>query len=87
MNKTCPFCGKKDAFIDTIDCSGARPPKFRVQCRECKVATAWYDTEEAAWKAWNTRDTRGVNMMINKDAFILNNLFYSRNQFTNNCTP
>ena len=55
MNENCPFCGKDVAAIDTLNYAGGKVAKYRVQCQECKVATAWYDTADEAWAAWNTR--------------------------------
>jgi Lar family restriction alleviation protein len=58
MTRNCPFCGKK-AAVDTLKYTGGRPAMYRVQCLECRAATKWYDTEEAAWEAWNKRVTGG----------------------------
>jgi len=86
MNKSCPFCGKNVAIIDTLNYTGGKASKYRVQCQECKVATAWYETADEAWAAWNMRKTSWSNTLINKNVFILNNLIYIRNQLTGNCS-
>ena len=54
----CPFCGNK-AAVDTLNYTGGKPAKFRVQCLQCKAATAWHDSEETAWAAWNRRKAQG----------------------------
>ena len=87
-NFNCPFCGG-EAAVDTLNYAGGKPSKFRIQCRECKAATAWYDTADEAWAAWDKREVSQVSevsILINKDAFILSGLFYTRNQITGNCT-
>jgi Lar family restriction alleviation protein len=81
----CPFCGKK-AAVDTLKYAGGKPALYRVQCLECKTATAWYDTEAAAWEAWNKRVSGGMNFAVDKDIFILDGLLFRRSQFTGNCT-
>ena len=86
MTKHCPFCGKRNAAIDTLNCAGGKPAKFRVQCRECLAATRWCDTEAGAWEVWERRETEIVNFVISRDVFILNNLLYIRNRPTGNCT-
>jgi len=53
-HNNCPFCGN-GAGIDTLKYAGGKPGKFRAQCQGCNAATAWYETEEKAWKAWDTR--------------------------------
>jgi Lar family restriction alleviation protein len=84
MNKSCPFCGKK-ATIDTLNYTGGKAAKYRVQCQECRAATDWYDSEAAAWAAWNRRIPDGMNRVIDKNTFILYGLLYSRNPQTGNC--
>jgi Lar family restriction alleviation protein len=51
----CPFCGKPQAIIDTLNYHGEKPVEFRVQCQACGVTTRWCDTEEQAGEAWNSR--------------------------------
>jgi Lar family restriction alleviation protein len=80
----CPFCGKK-AAADTLNYTGGKPVMFRVQCRECKAATAWYQTEEEARAAWNRRVSGGMNFVVNRDTFIMDGLLYNRNRLTGNC--
>jgi hypothetical protein len=84
----CPFCGK-GAAADALNYAGGRPAKFRIQCAGCKAASGWHDTEAGARKAWEMREAArlgGANLLFNKDAFVLNSLFYSRNRLTGNCT-
>ena len=89
----CPFCGKHNAAIDTLNYAGGKPSKFRVQCRECLAATHWRDTEEEAWEAWNNRaevpQTKGrqkpVNAIIGADVFIYQDVLHARNPQTGIC--
>ena len=81
----CPFCGN-GAAIDTLNYAGGKPAKARVQCTECKAATGWHSNGADALKAWNKRVSGGTNLVLNKDAFLFNSLFYARNRLTGNCT-
>jgi Lar family restriction alleviation protein len=63
----CPFCGKERAAIDTFNYVGGKPYRYRVQCQECGANTRWYETEEQAWEAWNTRPAaKSGNERLNK---------------------
>jgi len=55
-HQDCPFCGN-EAAIDTLKYAGGRTAKLRAQCQKCGAATAWYDNEPEAWKAWDVRKT------------------------------
>jgi Lar family restriction alleviation protein len=55
MSLPCPFCGREHAVIDTMNYASGKPGRFRIQCQECGASTRWFDTEEAAWEAWDTR--------------------------------
>ena len=49
----CPFCGQlKDVFIYRTPTYG----NYRVACGDCEVESGMHCTEEAAIKAWNTRN-------------------------------
>lgn len=54
--KPCPFCGGE--AIRGIACHVNEDYAFRVECRECKIVTPFYDTEADAIKAWNRRAER-----------------------------
>jgi len=89
----CPFCGKQNASIDTLNYAGGKPAKFRVQCQNCLVATSWRDTREQAWEAWNNRaevpQAKGrhkqVNAVIGADVFIYRDVLHARNPQTGVC--
>jgi len=54
--KQCPFCGRE--AIMGIACHVHEDYAFRVECRECKIVTPFYDTEAEAIEAWNRRAER-----------------------------
>jgi Lar family restriction alleviation protein len=85
VNKPCPFCGSKDR-IDTINYASGDPAKFRVQCQDCGDTTKWHDTEDDAWKAWNSRDFRYLeNIFVCKDLFVFKGCIHVRNPQTQFC--
>ena len=62
--KPCPFCGNdgsgpiEDALhISEIDMMGEwkAPMAYTVQCDKCTATMGYYETEEDAIAAWNTR--------------------------------
>ena len=90
----CPFCGKNNAAIDTLNYPSGKHAKFRVQCQECLVATHWCDTEKQAWSSWNTRaevpqQAKGrqkpVNAIIGADVFVYQGILHVRNPQTGQC--
>lgn len=54
--RPCPFCGGE--AIMGIACHVHEDYAFRVECRECKIVTPFYDTEAKAIEAWNRRAER-----------------------------
>ena len=59
--RACPFCGKQDAAIDTLNYANGNPAKFRFQCQGCLAATRWCDTAGQAESAWGRRaETTGA---------------------------
>jgi len=68
VNKSCPFSGNSVAIIDTLNYTGGKAAKYRVQCQECKSATNWYDTTDEAWAAWNMRNMRKTSAPPKKNS-------------------
>lgn len=50
-SKPCPFCGSSIPGVVTNTELNA----YRIVCRKCFIYTDWFDTEEEALAAWNTR--------------------------------
>jgi len=56
----CPFCGSYDTKVQEFGfCPSSKHDSWHVVCCECKAQTGWYDSQEAAWKAWERRVTYG----------------------------
>jgi hypothetical protein len=52
--ESCPVCGSRDVIIDPFfDVRDDTGNKYRVQCRNCRFATRWLDTEAGARELWN----------------------------------
>jgi hypothetical protein len=87
-NMPCPFCGSSNVIIDTLNYTSGKPGKYRAWCQGCHVC----DTSEEAWAAWNSRvptapsAAEDINLLINKNTFILHSRAYCRNPETGNCT-
>ena len=56
----CPFCGERDAYIETFTTSLENVSRYRVCCSNCGVAMDWdsFSLEEAVNK-WNRRTGNG----------------------------
>lgn len=70
--KRCPFCGGE--AIRGIACHVHEDYAFRVECRECKIVTPFYDTEAEAIEAWNRRADdhfREVTKMVERTAKVV----------------
>ena len=86
----CPFCGKNNPAIDTLNYTSGKPSKFRVRCQVCLAATHWCDTEAEAWESWNNRmevpQAKGrqkpVNVLIGADMFVYQDILHVRNPKT-----
>ena len=85
MNAPCPFCGRKTARVDTLNYTGGKPGKFRVQCQGCLAATHWCDTEGEAWEAWNKRYAEPAVFIFNQDAFVYESRLYYRDKRSGYC--
>lgn len=55
MNKGYPFCGNQEPVIDDMKGREGKPFVFRIQCRECRAAVRWCNTEAEARAAWGIR--------------------------------
>lgn len=69
--KPCPFCGGE--AIRGIACHVHEDYAFRVECRECKIVTPFYDTEAEAIEAWNRRTERTAKVITEDNISICDN--------------
>jgi Lar family restriction alleviation protein len=83
MNEPCPFCGEKP-LVDTLNYTSGKPGRFRIECYGCGANTRWCDTEDEAWKAWNSRYVKlspELEVLIfNSDAFAYKGRLYIRDK-------
>ena len=54
--KKCPFCGAYPSMMYQYTIGDYKNPSpYNVICGNCGAEIAWYETEEEAVEAWNTR--------------------------------
>lgn len=59
----CPFCGGKAEIYRVI----IRPGTFYAWCDECETRSNYYNTEEDAARAWNSRAERTCRAICDGD--------------------
>lgn len=59
----CPFCGGKAEIYRVI----IRPGTFYAWCDECETRSNYYNTEEDAARAWNSRAERTCRAIYDGD--------------------